>query len=99
LVFVLAQALIASGDESTHWSQFRGPNSDGLAEAGQLPNTWDASHNVRWRVDTAGRGWSSPVVWGDRVFLTTVVGFDEKEEPKKGLYFGGNRPDPPKDIH
>jgi outer membrane protein assembly factor BamB len=38
-------------------------------------------------------------VWGDRVFLTTVVNTGASEEPKKGLYFGGNRPEPPKDAH
>ena len=99
LVILLAQALHARGDEGANWPQFRGPNSDGVAEVGQLPITWDTSHNVRWRVDTPGRGWSSPVVWGDRVFLTTVVRLGDGEEPKKGLYFGGNRPTPPADVH
>jgi len=41
-----------------------------------------------------GRGWSSPVVWGNRVFLTTAVSEGPLEEPKKGLYFGGDRPKP-----
>lgn len=70
-----------------------------MAEVGQLPITWGTSHNVRWRVDTTGCGWSSPVVWGDRLFLTTVVRLGDREEPKKGLYFGGNRPNPPADVH
>ncbi len=46
-----------------------------------------------------GRGWSSPVVWKDKVFLTTVVSEGEVEAPKPGLYFGGERPEPPKSAH
>ena len=99
LVIVLVQALLVHGGEGTNWPKFRGPNSDGVVEVGLLPINWDASHNVRWRVDISGRGWSSPVVWGDRVYLTTVVGLGDGEEPKKGLYYGGDRPDPPTDLH
>jgi len=99
LSILLSQSLQTQGDEPAHWPQFRGPRSDGVSLAEQLPNTWDTSHNVRWRVDTPGRGWSSPVVWGDRIFLTTVVRGEQGEEAKRGLYFGGNRPKPPADVH
>jgi outer membrane protein assembly factor BamB len=54
---------------------------------------------VVWKTDVPGRGWSSPIVWGNRVFLTTVVNLGESEPPKKGLYFGGNRPEPPRSEH
>ena len=99
LAVVLTQSPPVRGDETTNWPQFRGPLSDGVSHAKQLPDTWDTSHNVRWHVDTPGRGWSSPVVWGDRIFLTTVVLSEQSEEAKKGLYFGGNRPKPPADVH
>lgn len=49
--------------------------------------------------DIKGRGWSSPIVWGDKIFLTTVVNLGESEKPKKGLYFGGERPKPPESEH
>ena len=52
-----------------------------------------------WKVPVSGLGWSSPVIWGDRIFLTTVVSEGQVEEPKKGLYFGGNRETPPQDVH
>ena len=52
-----------------------------------------------WKTDLPGRSWSSPIVWGNRVFLTAVVNLGESEAPKKGLYFGGNRPEPPKTEH
>jgi len=99
VTIVLALPPLVRGDDTTNWPQFRGPLSDGVAHAEQLPSKWDTSQNVRWRVDTPGRGWSSPVVWGDRIFLTTVVRTEQGEEPKKGLYFGGNRTKPPADMH
>ncbi|MEZ5403040.1 MAG: PQQ-binding-like beta-propeller repeat protein [Bryobacteraceae bacterium] len=74
------------------WTQFRGPGSRGVAEGGSgLPVKWSASENVAWRTAIPGAGWSSPVVAGGLVFLTSAVASGEVEPPKKGLYFGGNR--------
>jgi outer membrane protein assembly factor BamB len=80
------------------WSQFRGVTA-GVAEAEDLPETWNATTNVVWKTEIPGRGWSSPVVAGDRIFLTSVVATAPEEAPKKGLYFGGNRETPPPDEH
>ena len=88
---------IAVGE--TNWPKFRGPNSQGVSENPDLPHRWTTTENVLWRANDAGRGWSSPVVWGDRVFITTVINDGESEDPKKGLYFGGNRPKPPASEH
>ena len=63
------------------------------------PTQWSATENVAWKTDLPGRSWSSPIVWGDRVFLTAVVNSGESEAPKKGLYFGGERPEPSKAEH
>ena len=88
----------ASGDDN--WPQFRGPAATGVVDGPtNLPDAWSETENVAWKIDIPGRGWSSPVVWGDRVFLTTVVNRGESEEPKKGLYFGGDRPIPPESKH
>jgi outer membrane protein assembly factor BamB len=54
---------------------------------------------VEWQTDLPGRGWSSPVVSGGRVFVTTVMNKGETEPPKKGLYFGGNRLEIPATDH
>jgi outer membrane protein assembly factor BamB len=82
-----------------NWPQFRGPKSDGVVAATGLPDTWSKTENVAWNVEIPGRGWSSPIVWGDRVFLTTAIRMGgTAEEIKKGLYFGGDRP-APKDPH
>ena len=83
-----------------HWPQFRGPGALGRGEEGSgLPLSWSREENIAWKVPVPGMGWSSPVIWGDRVFLTTVRSEGEVEEPRKGLYFGGERPEPPEDIH
>ncbi len=81
------------------WPQFRGPGSRGVSEEASFPDKWSATENVAWKVELPGRGWSSPVVRGGRLFLTTVVNSGESEAPKKGLYFGGDRPQPPKSAH
>jgi outer membrane protein assembly factor BamB len=85
--------------QSTYWPQFRGPGARGVTENTGLPDTWSATDNVVWKTDIPGRGWSSPIVWRDRVIVTTVVSSDTEEEPRKGLYLGGNRPAPPAGVH
>lgn len=75
----------------SHWPQFRGPDARGIGHSNDLPIQWSTNENVSWQVEVPGRGWSSPVIWGDRLFLTTVVSEGPEELPKKGLYFGGER--------
>ena len=55
-----------------NWPQWRGPGSLGIAE-GTYPDTWSATEHIAWKTEIAGRGHSSPVVWGDRIFLTTSI--------------------------
>ena len=54
------------------WPQWRGLNNDGMAR-GDAPTEWSDTKNIAWRVEIPGRGHSSPVIWGDKVFLTTAV--------------------------
>jgi outer membrane protein assembly factor BamB len=79
---------------AAQWPQFRGPGSTGVSADGRLPESWSASHNVVWRATIPGVGWSSPIVWKNTIFLTSVVRAQEGEAPKPGLYFGGERPAP-----
>jgi outer membrane protein assembly factor BamB len=85
--------------EQPNWSMFRGPEGRGIADGATFPDKWSTTENVAWKTDLPGRGWSSPVAWGDRVFVTTVVDLGQMEAPKKGLYFGGERHDIPKTEH
>jgi outer membrane protein assembly factor BamB len=95
--------LAAAGLElsaADNWPQFRGPQSNGaVADDPRLPDRWSATANVMWKTDIPGIGWSSPVVWGDRIFLTSVISAVAPESPKMGLYFGGNRENIPGDEH
>ncbi|MFM8570713.1 MAG: PQQ-binding-like beta-propeller repeat protein [Pirellula sp.] len=109
LVLVLFVGLLASvvtnwGVAQDRWPQFRGEQSRGIATAAisaegtssdsNLPDRWSTTENIAWKKDVPGRGWSSPVVWDNRVFLTTVVNSEAYEPAKKGLYFGGERKAP-----
>ncbi|MCL4216275.1 MAG: PQQ-binding-like beta-propeller repeat protein [Candidatus Hydrogenedentes bacterium] len=89
-------------DAPGNWPQFRGPGARGVSEGQALPHQWSAeptSRNIEWQREIPGRAWSSPIVWGERVFLTTAIAQGEVEAPKKGLYFGGERPDAPDLTH
>ena len=80
------------------WPQFRGPGSTGVVEDPKLPESWSATENIAWKTSIPGLGWSSPVIAGGRVYVTSVISSKDVEPPKKGLYFGGERP-VPKDEH
>src|SRR5437667_11471659 len=58
---------------ATEWPEFRGPDGQGHCTATNLPMEWSGSKNVAWKTPLPGLGWSSPVVSGGRVFLTTAV--------------------------
>ena len=55
------------------WPQFRGPTGQGTSDEQGLPLNWSETTNVRWKVPIPGKGWSSPVVQGDRVWVTTAT--------------------------
>src|SRR5438445_2225967 len=74
-----------------NWTQFRGPNGDGLAKESQLPIEWGKDKNIQWQVEVPGVAWSSPVIWGDKVFVTTAV-TEKQTKPKPGFGFGGGMP-------
>ena len=98
LLLAALPILDTSADET--WPQFRGVGATGVASDDlRLPESWDTTENVQWVTDIPGWGWSCPIVWKDKVFLTTVVSDSEYELPKKGLYLGGGRSAPPKGTH
>ena len=66
-------ALFTLSATAADFSQFRGPAGDGHAIASGLPINWTATDHVTWQVPVAGKGWSSPIVVGNRLFLTTAV--------------------------
>jgi outer membrane protein assembly factor BamB len=88
-VSVLCLPLFA---DAADWPQFRGPGNSGVATDTPFPDDWSATKNVTWKVKVPGYGWSSPVVWGDKVFVTTAVS-DKQKKPSAGFGgFGGGFP-------
>ncbi len=66
-------ALAAGGLRAGDWPGWRGPHGNGVADDTAVPVRWSRTENVRWSVSVPGKGHSSPVVWGDRIFLTTCL--------------------------
>ncbi|HUE82311.1 MAG TPA: PQQ-binding-like beta-propeller repeat protein, partial [Pyrinomonadaceae bacterium] len=66
--------------QAQNWPSFRGPNASGVADGNRLPNTWDAARetNVVWKTPIPGLAHSSPIVWKDRIFITTAISGDPK---------------------
>ncbi len=55
------------------WPEFRGPNGDGCSKSKHLPLSWSETKNVKWKTPIHGKAWSSPVVWKDRIWVTTAT--------------------------
>jgi outer membrane protein assembly factor BamB len=68
----LLLALALAAPPAENWPAFRGPRGDGTA-AGNPVSQWSEAQHVRWKVPVHGKGWSSPVVWGDQVWVTTAA--------------------------
>ena len=80
-------------DRDAHWPQYRGWQAAGVAEGYRLPVEWDiaSGKNVAWKVAVPGLGHSSPVIWGDRLFLTTAIREQGDDPPPRlGIYGDGD---------
>ncbi len=91
--------LLAAALSPDQWPQFRGPDASGVADDARLPTRWSQTENVAWKTDIPGLGWSSPVVSGDRIFVTSVIPLVEQEKPRTGIYLDGRRVIPPPGEH
>ena len=63
----------ASPEAERNWPQWRGPNANGVSMQANPPLEWSETKNVKWKVEVPGRGSSSPIVWGDRLYLLSAV--------------------------
>lgn len=73
-------ALSAGFTFAANWPAWRGPNNDGVTEETNLPLNWSTSSNVKWKQPLPDRGNSTPVVWGDKVFVNQAVTKDNRRE-------------------
>jgi outer membrane protein assembly factor BamB len=74
-ITLLSIALIAPrlGAEEANWPEFRGPNGNGTSASTNLPLHWSEQQNIKWNTPIHDRAWSSPVIWGDQIWLTTAT--------------------------
>ena len=96
----LAGGYALAADAPDAWPRFRGPDFNGVAR-GDAPLSWSDKDHIAWKVPVPGRGNSSPVIWGDRLFLTTAVATGNAAAPAtpatparggRGAYGGGGGP-------
>ncbi len=80
----MLSVFVASSLHAANWPSWRGPHHDGTCDEKGLPLTWSATENIAWSVTLPDRGNSTPVVWGDKVFVTQSV---EKENRRELLCF------------
>ena len=78
--------LLSSQSNADNWGHWRGPTGNGVAANATPPTEWSSTKNVKWKVEIPGRGSSSPVIWGDQVFVTTAVssGNQAAQNPGRG---------------
>jgi putative pyrroloquinoline-quinone binding quinoprotein/putative pyrroloquinoline-quinone-binding quinoprotein len=89
--FILVLALAAAGSAASaqqNWPSFRGANAAGVADGKSTAVKWNAAtgENVAWKAPVAGVAVSSPIVWGDRVFVSTAISSDPNQSIRTGLY-------------
>ena len=75
-------------DSQRQWSMYRGYYASGVLDNANLPISWDvkSEENIRWKVEIPGLGLSSPVIWGDKLFITTAVSEKDKSGLKTGIF-------------
>jgi outer membrane protein assembly factor BamB len=89
-VFCIAVIVLGTAGSSSappaSWPGFRGPTADGHAGDALLPLTWSKTENVAWVTPIPGQGWSSPIVWNGRVYLTSAISSKPFKQPSPGIY-------------
>ena len=80
------------GDASAdhYWPQWRGPLGTGVAPHANPPVEWSETKNIRWKIELPGTGHSTPVIWGDRIFVTTAVPYGDALSPRHSGAPGGH---------
>ncbi len=92
LLAVLAAYWTGAAVSSGNWDSFRGPRAGGVADGQNLPDAWNGvnGENIEWKTTIPGLAHSSPVVWGDRLYLTTAISSEDGATFRHGLYGEGD---------
>lgn len=72
LILCSALSVVHAANTGEHWTSYRGPTDQGHCDAANLPVRWSETENVVWKTPIPGKAWSSPVIWGDRIWLTSA---------------------------
>src|SRR4051794_32537264 len=91
--FVAVVVLVAVSGAATaaNWPQWRGPDGSGISNEKNLPAEWTPTKNIKWKTPIAGRGHSSPIVWGNKIFLTTAIEGDVVPGAKAVKHMAGDK--------
>ena len=89
LLLLVIPGLFAATDPAA-WPRWRGPNENGVAK-GSAPVEWSDTKNIIWKANIPGRGHSSPVLWGDLIFLTTAIPAKPVAEARLAVVGAGGR--------
>ena len=89
LLALLLAPFDAAAQSTAEWPQFRGLTAGAAEDHPALPDTWSTTENVAWATEIPGLGWSSPIVAGDHVFVTSAISAGNEREPIPGLYDPG----------
>src|SRR5271155_4958438 len=100
-LLLLLTMLMPGFPAESDWPRWRGPDNDGMAR-GDAPPHWSDTEHIKWKAEIPGRGHSSPVIWGDKVFVTTSVPTgvvppaapDSAQPGRGGRGFGSRGPQP-----
>jgi len=95
----LAVVALAGVSASDRWPQFRGGTGGVAADNPALPDVWSQTENVVWSVEVPGTGWRSPIVWGDTIFVTSVIKPGPRETPDRGFYGGTGAGSAETEVH
>ncbi|MEE8376808.1 MAG: PQQ-binding-like beta-propeller repeat protein [Candidatus Aminicenantaceae bacterium] len=92
VVFILIASMslmaVQEKNNETNWPSFRGLNARGFSDGRPTPVTWniESKKNIEWKTAIPGLAHSSPIIWGNRIFITTAISEEENPELKTGLY-------------
>jgi outer membrane protein assembly factor BamB len=91
LFAVTATAAVSQQAGVARWPQFRGPSASGVADGERIPDSWDVAtgKNIEWKVAIPGLAHSSPIVWGDRIYVTSAISSRPDASFRPGLYGEG----------
>ena len=82
LMYTLVFGQVSAADYNNNWPTWRGPLFTGEVVKGNPPTAWSETRNVKWKIPIPGKGLSTPVIWGDQIFITSAISLDKKASPE-----------------